>query len=329
MKSHMDLRRIGDEVDQLITIDIGARGVVNPLYDAALEIASTPLSLGAATKLKEAIKCGDNVLIATGFPIPPDFIQETDGPLGAAALARTVSFGFKAVPILLTEETAMPVLESSCRAMELNVLDSDQARLTERSTSVLPFPIDDGQAKERSKEILDLFHPTALIVVEKVGMNSKGVYHNARGICVSSASARIEYLVDAVKAKGALTVGIGDGGNEVGMGTIRESVMTHVPYAKKCQCSCGAGITASSKVDFLVVASVSNWGAYGIEACASAILGSPEIMHNGEVERRSIRACVAAGGIDGMSGTHTPKVDGITESINAHIVDILATLASS
>ena len=53
-----------------------------------------------------------------------------------------------------------------------------------------------------------------------------------------------------------VTIGIGDGGNEIGMGKVLERVNTNVKNG--CEIAC----TVAS--DYLVTAGVSNWGGYAL-----------------------------------------------------------------
>ena len=52
------------------------------------------------------------------------------------------------------------------------------------------------------------------------------------------------------------TTSIGDGGNELGMGKVKEQVEKHVKHGKEIACvvSC----------DYLITAGVSNWGGYAL-----------------------------------------------------------------
>ena len=65
--------------------------------------------------------------------------------------------------------------------------------------------------------------------------------------------------------KRLFTIGIGDGGNEVGMGKIFEHIVTspNIPNAAQIACTVSA--------DFLIVASVSNWGGYALAAATAVV----------------------------------------------------------
>ena len=54
------------------------------------------------------------------------------------------------------------------------------------------------------------------------------------------------------------TIGIGDGGNELGMGKVFDKVVSHVPYGKD--------IASSVSCDYLITCGVSNWGGFGLAA---------------------------------------------------------------
>src|SRR4051812_31225491 len=105
---------VGDSIDRTISIEMrfGAglpRGVIHPLYDAARRHHGKPLCFLAAERLKERVAKGRNVFVVTGAGTPPWLPKgETDGPVGAAALARAIEIGLGAKPILLGEERNLP-----------------------------------------------------------------------------------------------------------------------------------------------------------------------------------------------------------------------------
>src|ERR1700742_507917 len=95
----------GESLDRAVSIEMRfasglPRGVTTPLYDAARAAAGGSMTYRAAMALKERVKRGDHVLVVTGAGTPPGLPQgETDGPLGAAAVARAVELGLGAKPI--------------------------------------------------------------------------------------------------------------------------------------------------------------------------------------------------------------------------------------
>ena len=63
-------------------------------------------------------------------------------------------------------------------------------------------------------------------------------------------------LIAAAKDDRISTTSIGDGGNELGMGKVKEQVENHVKLGEQIAC-----VVPS---DYLVAAGVSNWGGYAI-----------------------------------------------------------------
>jgi len=111
---------------------------------------------------------------------------------------------------------------------------------------------------------LDLLRPSALIAIEKLGPNQQGVYHMVKGHDSSAFQAKAGRLFDAARPRGILTIGVGDRGNEIGMGAIADTVRQVLPYGSICQCPCGGGVADATEVDVVVPGTCSNWGAYGM-----------------------------------------------------------------
>ena len=84
------------------------------LYDAARKVTDgRPISTFAAEKLMESVGRDDVVLFLTGAGLKPILPEgESDGPPGAAALARAVYRGFGAIPVDgLEGETSMACVQ--------------------------------------------------------------------------------------------------------------------------------------------------------------------------------------------------------------------------
>jgi hypothetical protein len=316
---------MGEGIDRLITLDVRARGVVYNLYNTARRLVDEPLALTAARRTVEALKDGGTAIITTGFIVLPQKAQETDGPLGAAALAKSLSVAFNITPIIIVEKQSKEIMASTLYALEMDAKMSEGEFKSEARNSalVLGFPLEVKEAVEEAKRILDGYKPSLVLAIEKAGRNSKGEYHTMRGINISSFHAKIEPLFEKARNQSILTIGIGDGGNEVGMGNIRGAVEKFVPKARACQCPCKGGIAAESKVDMLVVASISNWGAYGIEACMSALTGKPEALHTPEEERRMLEYSLNAGAVDGVTGKSEFSVDGVPMKVHSSMITML------
>jgi len=83
-----------------------------------------------------------------------------------------------------------------------------------------------------------------------------------------------------------------------------------------------ARIASIVPVDHLVVAGVSNWGAYGIVAQLARLTGR-SLLHTPAEERRLIDACVGAGAVDGITRRREPTVDGLDADTHASVVALL------
>ena len=344
MPDQAAIQRIGEAVDRMITVDLSARGLIRTLYDAArASIHDQPLALTAARKLLEGAREGQPIIIATGLPVRGWFspaVAENDGPVGAATLARAMYVALNATAILICEEEQVPVLRACVRAAGLTPASWDQIVAAKESPDAVPgrgipaaiiqgFPADDDEALAQAKLLLAK-GPAGLISIERQGANAKGVYHYGRGEANKrEIMAKVDLLFAEAKSRGILTIGIGDGGNELGMGRIKDVIRERVPYGGKCQCPCGIGMAPEFVPDILICATVSNWGAWGIEACLAAITGNTHVLHEPKMELEVIRACTDAGGVDGLTAFIEPLVDALPAQMCANIVEILQAIVTN
>jgi len=159
--------------------------------------------------------------------------------------------------------------------------------------------------------------PAAVIAIERPGANRSGEYHMLGGTNVTDETGVAEPLFEGTDA---LTVAVGDGGNELGMGTIRGTVREALPNATAC--GCGGGVAATSEVDILVPVTVSNWAAHGITAALSALQGE-NLLPPSDAEERALRQCGLAGAVDGVSGRTDGTCDGLSIPTNRGVLDCL------
>lgn len=332
------IAEIADDIDHLITLDINRRAVIPILYSAARKKMGMPLVLAASRGIADAVRPGSVVFLATGWPdrpwITPE-IGELDGPPGAALLARNLHVTVGAVPIFLIEEELKEAMIATARAAGFAVLPPELAIKAFKSSAplhaaaVLGFPKDKQAAKEESQFLIRTYSPKAVISVEKGSANRKGIIHNARGMDTTDCMAKVDVLVKEARKAGIMTIGIGDGGNEIGMGIIEEAIRKHIPYGAKCSCPCGAGIAPAVSTDVVVASSVSNWGCYGIAACMSVLKSREDALHDEAMELRTLREAADAGLIDGNTGYVDPGADGIADITHAAIITILKQIVKN
>jgi len=296
-------------IDQVTALDLPIRGVIRNLYEVAAATVGKPLCLAAAEKMASASRKGDTVLLTTGFPIPPKNIGETDGPPGTAVLTETLQAG-GLKPIIVTDDYCTEIVKAASP-----------------NTSVISFPVENEKASHMAEKILLEHNPSALIAIERPGWNQKHEYHNMRGLNISSLVGKTDHLFLTARKGGVTTIAVGDGGNELGCGTIIETVRKHVQYGSKCQCPCKGGIAASTPADVLVVSAISNWGAYGIAACL-CLLEDLKYAHDREKELSLLNRVVKAGAIDSKSLESKPYVDGLPPTVNALVTELIHTITN-
>jgi len=232
-------------------------------------------------------KCRGHVLIGTGFPVVDTF--ETDGPVGAIALYNALE-KLGATPVIVCGPPVSQALMQDFRVHEIRV----------------------GEHQERTLEAFKaLYHyqPDAVLSIERPGQAADGGYYNMRGESISARTACFDTFINNAKCP---TIGIGDGGNEIGMGNITQAL-------KDLDI-----VSATTKVDELLIADVSNWGAYGIMTLLSvwneidllADVDLPEIL----------RYLSGHGSVDGVTRINELTEDGLDFSEGESVIQELRAL---
>ena len=82
-----------------------------------------------------------------------------------------------------------------------------------------------------------------------------------------------------------------------------------------------------TSVTRLVIASVSNWGGYGLVAALSQLAGR-DLLPTIDEERALVGRTAALGAVDGTTGESDGKVDGFDPPVTAEILTDLRTLVA-
>jgi len=266
----------------------------------------------ASLTLFNAIKENKTVFISTGFIMPKVYAQETDGPLGVVVLACAL-MNLDVNTIVLTESRNVDILKELFSV--LNVSNKYQ---------VLDFSVNYSEARIRAKDLLRGYNPSALIFIEKVGANYKGEYHTMSGINVSDSHAKVDVLAQQALAEKRVVIGIGDRGNEIGMGVLEEIVREKVPYGKVCKCPCRGGIACHTPCSALIISTTSNWGAYALVSGLS-LFARNLLLHTPVQEEELLRKAVELGCVDGIFLKRSLSVDSIPLRENKAIVKLLSS----
>ena len=310
-------------IDRIACLDLGGRGITG-LYVPARARVGLPLCLAAA-QLLDPLQRGDTVFIITGSMTRPHVsptIAENDGPLGAAVLARSLSLASNLRPVLLADEPILPKLAATIERAGCVAVSPEQAAraiAAPRRTAVAAtasVSADDALAQQQSQRLLDELAPKLVISIERAGLTADGTYRNMLGEDYSEGRARFDHVVQMATARGIPTIGIGDGGNEIGMGAVRDAVHAHVPH--------GPVLCAELATDVLIPAGVSNWGAYAVVAALAILRARPELAHHPEQERYLLQACPELGLVDGTTGRLEPTVDGMDLLVHTSVVALLS-----
>ena len=161
-------------------------------------------------------------------------------------------------------------------------------------------------------DLLAQLQPSVVIAIERCSFTASGRYLNMRGEDTSEYHAKLDYLF----LHHDVTVGIGDGGNEIGMGNLAD----YIPSVESLP-----NEPATTTVSRLVIASVSNWGGYGVIAALSQLTGR-NLLPSVAQEEEVIRAMVDKGAVDGMAGKPVYAVDGFPLEENRQTLEALHNL---
>lgn len=319
-------------LSQLAARDPARRGLVR-LEETS--VADGSALHAAATSLANGRKAG----IITGFCIPDALrpAAETDGPPGALYLALALAeVGIE--PLLISDSFGIPLLEAGCAARGL----------PREWIIPFPFePL--GARERHAPHLCQVTDPwiedflrgagagmTHLVAIERCGPSHtldslaaqggtaetlaefertvppehRDACHNMRGIDVTAFTAKTHRLVERCAATGSVvSIGVGDGGNEIGMGRIpwaRLRAAIHFGPAEWIACRV--------PTDHLLVCGVSNWGGYALALAVAQLKNQVDKLRHADVEseRAVIEQIVReTGAVDGVTRMREATVDGL------------------
>lgn len=260
----------------LIRHDPGQRGLATLAGEGDLQPA-------AASLLQ-----GERVFIVTGFCIRAAMIGENDGPPGALALADGLRQLGKEV-VLITDRHSAGLLAAAAPLFGA------------------PFPIvslseTQMQTDRQIDELLATYCPTHVVAIERPGNALDGHRYSMRGERLDDLVPAADRLMPPAGRRDYVTIAVGDGGNELGLGTLRDRLKERIAHGELIFCATPA--------DHVIPAGISNWGGHALVAALSILAGRP-LCRSLAHERRVLEALLAAGAVDGSLRKRQLSVDGI------------------
>jgi hypothetical protein len=281
-----------NEIEDIISLNLENRGLDKVKLEGQLK--SCVYSLNESK----------TIVIVTGFAVKAAKVGETDGPPGALALAYALEKLNKKV-IIVTDKYSESFLRIGSKLLNLHTII---------------YIFEENKEREQTEEILKEFKPDHIIGIERPGRNIQNKCYSMRGEDITSFCPNTDLLFIKAKENNIPTSAVGDGGNEVGMGKVKDSV---IKYVNK-----GNIICAQFCSDNLIVAGVSNWGAFGI-CVGLCLLNNNMVMYDEEIYEKILKEMVKAGAVDGYSKKRETTVDGLTYDENLEVFTRLRALAET
>ena len=265
-----------ETLDSIMKQDFGGRGLLASL--PASPLAAVSASLAHAKR----------AVLLTGFPVRmPDgsITGETDGPSGTANLAAALTAAGCGVSVV-TDWSSYPHLEA---ALRFRAPQATLIRLPEQNTdNFIRTFIRDAK-------------PTHLISLERPGKAENGHYHSMRGEQLDDMITDSALFLSAAREAGATVISIGDGGNEMGMGTFRREILAGVPH--------GELICTAEAADLTLASGVSNWLTMTPDSYSAAS------TYRFRAEKGALKN-IAANGYNGFGVQAGKLMIGITEKMD-------------
>ncbi|MFC7399937.1 glutamate cyclase domain-containing protein [Chelatococcus sp. GCM10030263] len=299
-----------DNIDRLMNIEMRRRGLPRgkkwPLFQMAREAQGGSLVLAAANALNRP---PSKILIATGAAVPDHMpVGENDGPIGSAVLAKALTTLGHTVAIV-TDPVCAPPIEGLLRYLDTEA-------------EVVQVGLDDSAKQVALAEAHDV-----IVAVERLGGNDKGNIHGVNGVPRGAHRANLDLLFRTASQAGKTTVGIGDGGNEIGFGKIHAQMEQQLPeFVFRDVTPCGGGVFSTVATDVLLVASSSNIGCTATVAGLALVTGKPELCHAPELDVELHLVGVGVGLVDGGTGQPRAWCDGIPPASNAAMAELMRNI---
>ena len=299
-----------DNIDKLINIEMRRTGLPRGkkwvLWEIARAVSPEPLVLAAARLLDRP---PSEIAIVTGAAVPGHMpVGENDGPFGSVVLATALTrLGHKVT--IYTDPEALPPIDMLLKRAGLR-------------TEVLPLTLGDSAQQIDIAGQHDLF-----VAIERLGGNRNGHIYGVTGVSRSPHRANVDTIFRTAAVLGKPTLGIGDGGNEIGFGKVHAELERRLPdHTMASKTPCGGGVFSVVPTDVLAVGTSSNIGAYGVVAALALLRRDATLCHTSDEELALHHVGVGLGLVDGGGGERIPWCDGIPADANAALVRLMQNI---
>ena len=257
------------------------------------------------------------VIVATGFSVDTRAdgspLPETDGPIGTAALVHALHLVGK-TPIVVTDSANHGPMKAALSVINPRLAEVGRFEIFDHAQ---------GEASvDAAQRLLRETHADAVVTIELPGRTAAGDRRNMRGVDISPFNGAVDELLIQANERDLLTVSVGDGGNEAGMGNL-----PGIPNALN-----GHPMQAAEAARHQVTASVSNLGGEAIAAVLLKAYGKLDQLHTGAQQAEMINQAMAAGAVDGVTRgsvagevfpNGTTGVDGFAPEVHAAVLGAL------
>ena len=286
------------------------------------------------------------VALVTGFCVcTPDgrWVGETDGPPGAMFLARALAeLGIDVR--LISDQHTIALLEIGCDHWGLPRSWIETFPF-ESADPADPSRVFNGpHSQQKSDDWVEAFFSgpfgrrlTHIIAIERAGPShtrasvsnqpgasnlsrshfleevspeSRNLCHSMRAISINAHTAKTHRLFEAAGRRPELTtIGIGDGGNEIGMGNFAWQTLSRAIAAEH-----GGKIACRIGTNRAILAGVSDWAAYALAVAVCDLRGRRNLISPWSLQsqRELIEVMVReTDAVDGVTARREATVDGL------------------
>ncbi len=199
------------------------------------------------------------VAITTGFPANVELSQklETDGICGALSMCQALLALGKQVTLISEQSFEGDFRSCVKKLMLLGALKVGVPVVSYKDAKNLI------ETSPKDSPVYD-----CLVSIERCGRSVDGTYRTMSKGDISGLVDPVDDLFIHVTSNPLIgTIGIGDGGNEIGMGKVQDKVVKNINF--------GDVIACQTSTDFLVATGISDWGGYAISLGLYAVSQCP------------------------------------------------------